>query len=150
VVRLLTAALIALALPAVCQPAYSEKAVLKYARDLDVSNLDPMLPSQRLEEWLESGPPRAHEVTWRVSDCDLKSNSERPKDQQQLCVRFGFRRGAIGGWGIVSVGTVAKGVEGTPRFQNAQVASGPPNPKGRTATRLSQIPVLLDELAAKH
>jgi hypothetical protein len=149
VVRLLTAAFLVVTLPAVCQPAYSEKAVLKYARGLDVSKLDPALSSQRLEVWLKSGPPHAHEVTWRLSDCDLKLNGEKPRNQQPLCVRFGFRRGTIGGWGIVTVGTVAKGVEGTPHFENAQVASGPPNPKGRTATRLSQIPVLLDALAAK-
>ena len=35
--------------------------------------LDPTLPSQRLEDWLMSGPPHAHIGYWMVAgSCDLK------------------------------------------------------------------------------
>ena len=150
--RSFSVALIIVALPVLCQsPARSEDTVVAYTKNLDVAKLDPKLASQRLEDWLKIGPSKVDEVQWRINDCDLKSNADEPKDKQLLCVRFGFRRGRVGGWGIVTVGTVRKGVDGPARFEYAQVASPPPNASGRTTTTLSEIPMLLNELQrAKH
>ena len=127
---------------------YSDTAVIDYARHLDVSKLDARLSARGLEEWLKEGPAHVDQVTWSISDCDLRSNSEKPTSKRTLCVRFGFRRGATGGWGIVTVGSVAKGIQGQPRFESAQVTCGPPNQIGRTTKTLSAIPALLDEVAA--
>lgn len=149
--RFLIFVVIVVALPVLGQsPAYSEKAVVRYAKNLDVARLDPNLQSQRLEDWLKLGPPNADEVQWRTNGCDLKSNGDKPTDKQPLCVRFGFRRDGVGGWGILMVGTMRKGVDGPARFEYAQVASSPPNPKGRTTKRLSEIAALLDELQRSH
>jgi hypothetical protein len=52
---------------------YTQEQVIAYAKSIEVQTLDPSLPSQRLEDWLQSGPPHAHIGYWRVSDtCDLK------------------------------------------------------------------------------
>lgn len=145
-------ALMTAAMPALCQsPAYSEETAVRYAKNLDVAQLEPKLPSRRLEDWLKSGPPGVDEVQWRMTGCDLKSGRDETKERQPLCVRFGFRRDGVGGWGIVTIGTVLKGIDGPARFEYAQVASSPPNPKGRTTKKLSEIAGLLDELGrSKH
>ena len=48
------------ALSSPAQLPYTEKQVIDYAKSIDVSTLDPSLPSQRLEDWLQSGPSHAH------------------------------------------------------------------------------------------
>jgi hypothetical protein len=39
------------------QHPYTEKQVIAYAKSIDVKTLDPLLPSERIEDWLQSGPP---------------------------------------------------------------------------------------------
>lgn len=152
VTRFVMFAFMIAATPALCQsPAYNKETAVRYAKNLDVARLDANLPSQRLEDWLTSGTPRVDEVQWRMNGCDLKSGNHEPKDRQPLCVRFGFRRGGVGGRGVITIGTVLKGIDGPARFEYAQVASAPPNPRGRLTKKLSEIAGLLDELSrSKH
>src|SRR5580698_1662022 len=69
---------------------YTEKQVIDYAKSIDVQTLDSSLPSQRLEDWLQSGPPHA-QVRWELADtCDIK-----PDDTDQdypLCAKVWISR----------------------------------------------------------
>jgi hypothetical protein len=126
---------------------YTEKQVIAYAKSIDVKTLDPSLPSQRLEDWLQSGPPHAHIGYWSMDDtCDLMPVS--PKVDYPLCARIGFGRNDKGGFILVQVGTRRRGIVGRPQLyghigvvkvgqKEGWVLTG-------TAERLSDLPALLD------
>jgi hypothetical protein len=127
------------------QRPYTEKQVIAYAKAIDVKTLDPSLSSQRLEDWLQSGPPRAHIWYWSMEDtCDLKPDSASV--DYPLCARIGFSRSGEGGFFLVQVGTIRKGIIGRPQLYgdigvgevNSFVMTG-------TAERLSDLPSLLDQ-----
>jgi len=93
--------LLILAAPVVsAQGSYTEDQVVNYAKALDVRKLDRTLPSQRLDEWLRSGPAHFDTVVWQVSpDCDLNVRGffeVSNKKGELLCVKFGFGRGGVG------------------------------------------------------
>ncbi|HEY4837963.1 MAG TPA: hypothetical protein VIH72_05110 [Candidatus Acidoferrales bacterium] len=138
--------LVASSLPA--QLPFTEKQVVAYAKSIDVNALDPSLPSQRLEDWLQSGPPHAQIGYWSVeATCDLKPGS--PSEEYPLCVRIGFSRNGEGGFFLVQVGTTGKGIVGHPQLyggigvfevESSVVMTG-------SAERLSDLPALLDQPA---
>ena len=130
---------------------YTEKQVVAYAKSIDVHMLDPSLPSQRLEDWLQSGPPHAHIGYWSVEEsCDLKD----PDVPYPLCARISFYRDGrdgerYGQWGIllVQVGNSKDGIVGRPELYNylnvwegVFVFSG-------GSERLSDLPAFLDQPA---
>lgn len=98
---------------------YTEEQVIAYAKSIDVQMLDSSLPSQRLEDWLQSGPPHAHIGYWIVAySCDLKY----PEAPYPLCARLSFyRRGENGsrygqqGYLLVQVGNSRDGIIGRPQ-----------------------------------
>jgi hypothetical protein len=96
---------------------------LDYARDLDVHQLDTTLAPMKLEAWLRSGPTGIGKLNWRTSPtCDLKPVSA-DKDDWATCVKFIFAyKGASKSpayvEGLIIVGTVRKGITGTPRFSH--------------------------------
>ena len=96
---------------------------LDYARNLDVHQLDPELPPMKLEDWLRSGPASMGKLKWQSSPtCDLKPVSA-DKDDLATCVKFIFAyKGASKSpayvEGMITVGTVRKGMTGTPRFNH--------------------------------
>lgn len=124
----------------------TEKEVIAFSKSIDVKELDPSLPSQRLEDWLQSRPPHAHIGYWIVADtCDLKPDS--PSEDYPLCAKISFGRN--GQWGIflVQVGTIRKGIVGRPQlygsisvFEGVFVLTG-------GGERLSDLPALLDQPA---
>jgi len=118
---------------------YTAQQVVKHAKSLDVATLDPTLSSQRLDEWLRSGPAHLDMVTWEMSDCDLKFS---PK----LCVTVRFSRRGSGGKMLIAVGTFRDGITGTPHFEYMMV--GGPNVSLSISERLSDLPRLLDEASA--
>lgn len=125
---------------------YTEKQVIAYAKSIDVRTLDPSLPSQRLEDWLQSGPPHAQIWSWRADDtCDLKPDS--PSEDYPLCARIAFSRNGEGGFFLVRVGTTNKGIVGRPQLYGGigvfEVGSGMVI-TGSTE-RLSDLPALLDQ-----
>jgi hypothetical protein len=98
---------------------------LDYARSLDVHQLDSTLFHMRLEDWLRSGPAGVGKLNWRTSpSCDLKDPPplSADKDDWATCVKFVFAyRGTSKSpayvEGLITVGTVRKGMTGPPRFE---------------------------------
>jgi hypothetical protein len=126
---------------------YTKEQVIAYAKSIDVQLLDPSLPSQRLEDWLQSGPPRAHVGYWRVEDtCDLKD----PKAPYPICARISFYRGGYRygqqGYLLVQVGNSKDGIVGRPSlfYPSIGVWEGTFVLTGG-AERLSALPDLLDQ-----
>jgi hypothetical protein len=139
--------LLLIASSARAQHAYTEKQVIAYAKSIDVKTLDPSLPSQRLEDWLQSGPPHAHKLDWIVEDtCDLKpfKNEDYP-----LCAEIRFDRNGQWGSFFVQVGTLHKGIVGSPQlYYDYGIPIGEEEPPWLTtgyAERLSELPGLLDQ-----
>src|SRR5277367_1830047 len=94
------------------QPPYTEKQVIAYAKSIDVKMLDPSLPSQRLEDWLQSGPPHAHILFWEMDTCDLKPGDS--SEDYPLCAEVRVSRNGQFGFILVQVGTLNKGIVGPP------------------------------------
>ena len=126
---------------------HTERQVIAYAKSIDVKTLDPSLPSQRLEDWLQAGPPHAHIGYWSVDDtCDLKPAS--PKQDYPLCARIGFTRNGKNGFILVQLGTRRRGIVGRPQLYGhigvVKVGQGEGWTLTGTAERLSDLPALLD------
>jgi hypothetical protein len=125
---------------------YTEEQVIAYAKSIDVQMLDPSLPSQGLENWLQSGPPHAHILSWSVADtCDLKPDD--PNVDYPLCAKVTFSRDGEYGQFLTQVGTSRSGIVGPPQLHNgvgvwegAFVLTG-------GSERLSDLPALLDQPA---
>src|SRR5579864_7502535 len=129
---------------------YTEEQVIAYAKSIDVQTLDPSLPSQRLEDWLQSGPPHAHIGYWIVANtCDLKD----PEVPYPVCARLSFyREGQNGnrygqqGYLLVQVGNSKDGIMGRPQlfYPSIDVWEGMMVMTGG-AERLSELPALLHQ-----
>lgn len=127
---------------------YTDDQVIAYAKSIDVHTLDPALPTQRLEDWLLTGPPHLQTSHWRVADtCDLKpdeANVDYP-----LCAGITFVRGGEAGEFLIEVGTIKKGISGRPQLDHGVGTMEAENPLVLTGSseHLSDLPVLLDEPA---
>lgn len=122
---------------------YTQERVIAYAKSIDVKTLDPLLPSQRLEDWLQSGPPHAQIWHWVVaSTCDLKPDD--PGLDYPLCVKTKFGRKGENGELMVQVGTDRFGIVGTPKLYGVGVYETWPVTTG-SSERLSDLPGLLDQ-----
>lgn len=109
--------LIAAAFSAAQDQSYTDDEVLQYAKSVDVAKLDSTLSSQRLEDWFLRGLARIDELNWYVSrDCDLKVPEPDADGDLPLCVKLGFRRGNMTGFGMLRVGTLKHGLGGQPSF----------------------------------
>ncbi len=125
---------------------YTEEQVIAYAKSIDVEMLDPSLPSQRLEDWLQSGPPHAHVGYWSVANtCDLKPDD--PNVDYPLCAKVTFSRDGEHGQFLTQVGTSRSGIVGRPQlhygvgvWEGVFVLTG-------GSERLSDLPALLDQPA---
>lgn len=126
---------------------YTQQQVIAYSKSIDVQMLDPSLPSQRLEDWLQSGPPHVHIGYWIVADtCDLKPDSS--SEDYPLCARIGFSRNGEGGFFLVQVGTTNKGIIGRPQLYRGISVFEVGGVVGTGfAERLSGLPTLLDQPA---
>ncbi len=107
-----------------------------YAKTVDVSVLDPTLPSQPLVEWLRVGPARIDQVQWDVSNC---CNCDRR--DKHLCVRFRFNKTGVSGYGMLRIGTHRQGVTGRAHLDYIQVP-----PKASSLTKLSDLPGVITDL----
>lgn len=126
---------------------YTADAVLQYAKSINVAKLDSTLSSQKLEDFLR-GPARIDELNWRVSrDCDLKDTKPDAHGDLPLCVKVGFRRGSITGFGVLRVGTLKHGVGGQPAFLYLDVL----RPCSiESYNKLSDFPHFLDAIDKAH
>ena len=127
---------------------YTEEQVIAYAKSIDVQTLDPSLPSQRLEDWLKTGPPHVH-TSWRVADsCELKD----PDIPYAVCAHISvYRDGHYGnpygqkGYFLVQVGNSRDGITGRPKlWHGVGVWEGTFINTG-SSERLSDLPSLLDQ-----
>lgn len=128
---------------------FTDRQVLDYAKSIDVHTLDASLPSQRLEDWLQTGPPHAR-IRWDVADtCDNKPfrNEDYP-----LCAKVWFSRDGEDGSFLVQVGTKHKGIDGSPQLYNGIIGweDGPGWIMTDGAEKLSGLPALLDQPAYAH
>jgi hypothetical protein len=139
------ALLVASTLPA--QLPYTEAQVIAYAKSIDVHMLDPSLPPQRLEDWLQSGPPHAQILSWRVADtCDLKPDDPDVLDYP-LCAKVTVSRDGEIGQFPAQVGTSRSGIVGRPHLHyGVDVWEGVFITTGGSE-RLSDLPALLDQPA---
>lgn len=139
--------LIAATFSAAQRQLYSDDAVLKYAKSVDVAKLDSTLSSQRLEDWFLHGPARIDELYWDISsDCDLKVQKPDADGDLPLCVKIGFKRGEMTGFGVLRVGTLKQGVSGQPAFLYLDVLC--PFSAG-SYDKLSDFPRFLDGIDQK-
>jgi hypothetical protein len=124
---------------------YTDKQVVSYTKALDVAKLDPALSSQRLDEWLRSGPAHIETATWEVGGCDLKY----PPNPAPLCVKIRLMRGNVGGWLIIEVGTFREGIKGVPHLEQIFVGSSKGfAPDSDRLDKLSGLPRLLEEVSS--
>jgi hypothetical protein len=124
------------------QRPYTEKQVIEYAKSIDVHALDTSLPSQRLEDWLQSGPPHAHISGWLMEGtCQLKPDD--PKVDYPLCVKVSLGRDGAFGEFLVQVGTSRSGIVGSPKLYSGVGVYEPGYTKIRSSERLSDLPALL-------
>jgi len=130
--------------PSLAQRSYTQEQIIAYAKSIDVKTLDPSLPSQRLEDWLQSGQPHAHILMWLVQDtCQLKPDTS---GDYPLCAEVRVSRNGEAGIILVQVGTTQKGIVGTPQLYGAGVEEmEAPYVVTGSAERLSELPALLDE-----
>jgi hypothetical protein len=92
----------------------AEKDDVAYVKAIDVKTLDPSLLSQRLGDWLKSGPPQIDFLKWMPDEtCDEKPDLD---SDCRRCVRIEFRRGGQSGYFLVLIGTLKKGIIGPPRL----------------------------------
>jgi hypothetical protein len=125
---------------------YTEDALVQYAKSIDVSKLDSTLPSQPLAQWLLRGPARIEVLSWRVSlDCDLKDPEPDAEGDLPLCVKIGFRRGNVTGFGLLTVGSRKSGIKGRPVLQYLAVLSPP---SVGNYDKLSEFPRYLDGIVS--
>lgn len=127
---------------------YTQEQVIAYSKSIDVHTLDPTLPSQRLEDWLRTGPPHLQILHWRVADtCDLKP--DEPSVDYPLCAKITFVRGGEAGEFLIQVGTSKNGIAGSPHLDYGVGTMEANNPLVLTGSsaHLSDLPVLLDQPA---
>ena len=119
--------------------------VVRYVKALDVTKLDSTLPSQRLDEWLRSGPAHIESEQWEMSDCDLKPDASNPNYVAPLCAKVLFTRGNSRGWVIITVGTFRDGIQGVPHVDHIFVESD--SGSVPDSNKLSDLPKLLEKVS---
>jgi hypothetical protein len=125
---------------------YTQEQAIAYAKSIDVARLDRSLPSQLLEDWLQSGPPHAHIWSWMVADtCDLKPDD--PNQVYPLCAKVTFSRGGEIGEFLVQIGNIRQGIVGIPKLYGGVGTWERPYIPTGGSERLSDLPALLDQPA---
>jgi len=123
----------------------TEKKDVAYVKAIDVKTLDPLLPSQGLEDWLKSGPPHTDFVNWMLDDtCDIHPGFNIETDYPR-CVRIAFRRGGQSGYFLVLIGTLKKGIIGAPQLYEGIGVQEEGFVQTGWAELLSGLPQLLDQ-----
>jgi hypothetical protein len=123
----------------------TEQQITKFAKELDVAKLDSGLSSQRLDEWLRSGPAHLDSLKWEMSDCDLKPDASNPNYVAPLCAKVLFTRGNSRGWVIITVGTFRDGIQGVPHVDHIFVESD--SGSVPDSNKLSDLPKLLEKVS---
>ena len=128
----------------------SEQAVVRYAKRLNVADLDPALRSQQLITRLSFGPAHFETVEWSRGDCGLKPDIREPREGYPLCVRIDLRRRSTWGWIVITIGNTRSGIQGPARFVRVTMTTKVLARRGKfmETKRLSELPKLLSEVEA--
>jgi len=128
---------------------------ITFAKALDVHQLDPLLPSQRLENWLSSAPVHVDHVDWRAFGCNITEDryGATPNPEGGLCAEVWFQRGNA--FVEIKVSNHGKGIPGAPGLEYMKVndkdeslLSYPVSDKVSDSDRISDLPRLLNQEAA--
>ena len=146
---LLLSILLTAVLCAAPKPDVTEAHLVKYARQVNIADLDVALRSAELGQWLVSGPPHIERVEWSESDCDIKPDYPEPKDGYPLCVKGRLARRNMWGWLVLTVGTVRRGVSGRPQLRYVMMTTPALARRGqfRQVKKLSELPMLISDVA---
>lgn len=139
-------AILLVASSSAAQLPYTEKQVISYAKSIDVKTLDPSLPSQRLEDWLQTSVPHPQTLVWLVEDtCWLKGFDANGDDP--LCAHVRIIRNGQWGEFLIEVGTFRKGIVGPPKMSEFGISIHEDPMWSVTAgtDQLSDLPGLLDQ-----
>jgi len=99
----------------------AENEEIAFAKALDVHQLDPLLPSQRLEHWLRADALHVNHVDWNGLNCNVTEGryGATPNPEGGLCAVVSFWRGNASG--EIRVGKRGKGASGAPRLEYLKV-----------------------------
>lgn len=129
------------------QSTVTDSTLIAYAKNLDVSRLDPTLPKQTLEKWLAAQGLRKDALVWRRSDCDLMPNFDKPEEPRPLCVDLAVKVTKDAGVVtiILLVGSDQKGIDGPPKVETIHMMKGAPTGlQFASGEKLSDLPRLLE------
>lgn len=124
---------------------------IAFAKDVDVHQLDPSLPSQRLEDWLKSASLHVNHIGWAAHKCNINEGHDgaTPNPNRGLCAGVWFQHG-----NARADIHVSKNVSDSPRVKYIGVVDkdngilmpllGNQDPVS-DSDRLSDLPRLLDE-----
>lgn len=125
---------------------YTREQVIAYAKSIDVQMLDPSLPSQRLEDWLQSEPVHAETVVWTMQDTCW--NKPSTNEDYPLCVEVEAERKSQWGRFLLQIGTNFKGIVGPPQLNldmGIQISEGDSYTSVAYAERLADLPLILEQ-----
>lgn len=96
-----------------------DRRVIEAVRRVPARSIDPSLPQQPLEDWLEERKADpAEPLVWEVDDCGEQSGT--PADAGRdfpMCVSVSFRYTEVStAYVVLMVGTFRKGLQGTPQL----------------------------------
>jgi hypothetical protein len=128
-----------------------------FAKALDVHQLDPLLPSQRIDDWLKADVLHVDHVEWRALGCNITEGryGATLNPEAGLCAAVSFQRGNT--FVEIKVGNGAKGISGAPRLEYMKVNDKDERllsyvvsdlDKVSDSDRLSDLPRLLDQESA--
>jgi hypothetical protein len=125
--------------------------VIAYAKQLDVSRLDPTLPKRPLDQWMRDSGAPANATRWDfVPTCDLKgADASTPP-----CVQFTILHGNAAVRGLIQVGTQGEGMTAEPPLLLGlyfMTGSAVQYKGTESAKKLSELPRLVARLKpSKH
>ena len=104
------------------QSARRDAEVIRYARSLPVSRIEPGMPKQRLDTWLRKILGRNLPLKWEVNDCGEQTGTpvDRGRDFP-MCVEATAETLDVFFTVSLMVGTFRRGVSGTPQIRGLAI-----------------------------
>lgn len=121
---------------------------IAYAKQIDVSRLDPTLPKRPLAQWMRDNGVPTNATHWDLSDgCSQRYDVQTERDAL-LCVQFTIVHGNAGIRGLIRIGTMRDGVTGEPSLSELWVGTGKEHGfrDFESAKKLSELPRLIERL----
>jgi hypothetical protein len=120
-----------------------EKEIIAYAQNIRVSDLDPTLPKQPVEEWLKSLVGAKAPISWEINDCGEQTGvaQDSGNTNPQTCaqVTSNLEDGQTVGIQII-VGTFKEGIKGKPEVFFIYVEN---QGEFKSTSKLRELPTLI-------